>query len=259
MTGMLTLSSADEHAPATGAAPKGVIVLERGLSLVSALGAREGQTLTELSRTTGIDKATTLRLARTLMRQGFVYRDGNQRFWLGPMLAILSRNFRLNDWLKHIIQPELDELARRTGETAAFFTDTNDVRLCILVASGWRDVGHQLCIGDTLPMTGAGGEALTRFFGGMPENYRPEVIISLGQRVAELAAMATPVFDQDRGLLGVISLSGTKIRFSMDEHLRAIREELVRTAENIHRQTRSAADPARSATPPSRHHPTPAA
>lgn len=233
------MSTTNDNGAGAPPEPKGVIVLERGLSLVSALGLREGQTLTELSRTTGIDKATALRLMRTLMRQGFVYRDGKQRFWLGPMLAVLSRNFHLNDWLERAIQPELEELAKKTGETAAFFTGANGVRLCLLAASGWRDVGHQLRVGDTLPMTGAGGEALTRFSKGRPDGYQGEIIVSLGQRVVELAAMATPVFDQDGGLLGVISLSGTRVRFSIDEHLDAIREELAGTAENVHRYTGS--------------------
>lgn len=212
-------------------------VLARGLLLISALGTSEGQTLTELSRATAIDKATALRLMRTLSLHGFVYRDASKRFWLGPMIAVLSRNFRLNEWLERAIQPELETLAKNTGETAAFFSDTNGSRLCLLAVNGWRDVGHQLRVGITLPMAGASGEALLRYAKGKPENYKTDIIVSLGQRAAELAAIATPIFDQSNNLLGALSLSGTKIRFETEGYIQSLRDELDCVAKEIHQKT----------------------
>lgn len=218
--------------PTAGAG--GVMTLERGLRLLHILGNQENLSLTELARQAGLNKATALRLLRTLEQQGFVWRDGRQSYWLGYSLLVITRNLSLRGWLAHSIQPELTLLAEQTGETASFFSMSENQRLCVAAANGWRDVGHRLNVGDTLPMTGASGEVFIRYTEGRPEHYTPQIFQSLGMRVAELASIATPIFSSDGKLIGAVSLSGTRTRFSVKAYMDELHRHFMPCVERIH-------------------------
>ncbi|MGX9523906.1 IclR family transcriptional regulator [Alcaligenes nematophilus] len=223
-----------EQAVQKQSAPAGVAALERGLSILRTLGQQEGLSLTEIAQRSDLNKATALRLLRTLEQQGFVWRDGKQLYYFGYALAVITRNLSMDNWLASSMQPELDWLAKQTGETASFFTCSGEQRLCVAVAMGWRDVGHRLCTGDTLPMTGASGHVLTALSDGQPKDYEFKVFQSLGERVAELAALAVPVFSGDGKLLGALGLSGTRTRFQKDEYRQELCAHLGASLKRIH-------------------------
>lgn len=218
----------------TAAVTGGVITLERGLKLLHILGNQENLSLTELAQRSGLNKATALRLLRTLEQQGFVWRDGRQSYWLGYSLLVITRNLSLRGWLANSIQPELELLAEQTGETASFFSMSENQRLCVAAANGWRDVGHRLNVGDMLPMTGASGEVFVTYREGRPADYTPQLFQSLGMRVAELASIAAPVFSSDGRLLGAVSLSGTRTRFSVKSYMDELRRRFMPCVERIH-------------------------
>ncbi|MFT0544974.1 IclR family transcriptional regulator [Allopusillimonas ginsengisoli] len=227
-------------APATKAAadkpasPAGVTALERGLKLLRVLADHENVSLTELAKKSDLSKATALRLLRTLEQQGFVWRDGRQSYWLGYSLLVITRNLSLKGWLANSIQPELEMLAEKTGETASFFSMSENQRLCVAAANGWRDVGHRLNVGDTLPMTGASGEVFMSYSEGRPAQYEPLVSLSLGVRVAELASIAAPIFSSDGKLIGAVSLSGTRTRFAVKAYMDELRNHFMECLERIH-------------------------
>ena len=88
-----------EQAVQKQSAPAGVAALERGLSILRTLGQQEGLSLTEIAQRSDLNKATALRLLRTLEQQGFVWRDGRQLYYFGYALAVITRNLSMDNWL----------------------------------------------------------------------------------------------------------------------------------------------------------------
>ena len=227
--------SIDESAP-PAASPKGLGVnaLERGLRLLMALRKDEGQKLSELARTTQLDKATASRLLRSLMRYSFAVKDAEERYRLGPATAVLESTGNTTQGIAAVVQPVIDRIAKESGETAGFFVRHGDLRLCVAVAAGHRAVGHTLKVGDVLPTErGAGGRVLRLYEGGRPAGNPDVVQTSLGERDPELAAVAAPVFDARGKLLGALSLSGTSTRYSSPEYLQSMQARIAPASREI--------------------------
>ena len=127
-----------------------VTALERGLRLLMALRYDEGKKLSDLARATDIDKATASRLLRSLSLFSFVLKDEQDRYRLGPAIAVLERTGNSTQGIASVVQPTLDRWAEKTGETASFFVPHGELRLCVAVASGQHAVSHVLRVGDTL-------------------------------------------------------------------------------------------------------------
>jgi DNA-binding IclR family transcriptional regulator len=211
-----------------------VNALERGLRLLMALRYDEGQKLSDLSRATGLDKATASRLLRSLAQYSFVLKDGNERYRLGPAIAVLERTGNATQGIAAVVQPTLDRLAADTGETASFFVRQGDLRLCVAVAFGHQAVSHFLKVGDTLSTErGASGRVVREFAAGRPAGDSNLVQTSMGERDPELAAVACPVFDSRNKLLGALSLSGTCTRYSSPEHLQRLQLAVAAAAMEI--------------------------
>lgn len=211
-----------------------VNALERGLRLLMALRYDEGHKLSDLSRATGLDKATASRLLRSLAQYSFVLKDGADRYRLGPAIAVLERTGNATQGIAAVVQSTLDSLAAETGETASFFVRQGGLRLCVAVASGNQAVSHVLKVGDTLSTErGASGRVVRDFAGGRPAGGGNLVQTSLGERDPELAAVACPVFDSRDKLLGALSLSGTCTRYSSPEHLQRLQLAVAAAAMKI--------------------------
>jgi DNA-binding IclR family transcriptional regulator len=101
-------------------AASGTRAVERALAVLHAVGeTRAAPGLAELSLQLGLHKTTVFRLLGALERAGFVLRDEvRQSYELGPTLVQLGAQARRSVGLSDAARPELDALARETGETA---------------------------------------------------------------------------------------------------------------------------------------------
>lgn len=91
--------------------------LERAFELLEVLADSGGALgLSQLSSSSGLPLPTVHRLMGTLVRMGYVRRDGSRRYALGPRLIRLGETAgqMLGSWAK----PHLAELVELTGETA---------------------------------------------------------------------------------------------------------------------------------------------
>jgi DNA-binding IclR family transcriptional regulator len=220
--------------PPAGVAGLRVNALERGLRLLMALRYDEGQKLSDLARATGLDKATASRLLRSLGQYSFVLKDGNERYRLGPAIAVLERTGNATQGIAAVVQPTLERLAAETGETASFFVPHGESRLCVAVASGFQAVSHLLKVGDTLTTErGASGRVIRETAAGKPAQAASLVQTSMGERDPELAAVAAPVFDARNRLVGALSLSGTCTRYSAPGHLQRLQAAIEAAAQEI--------------------------
>jgi DNA-binding IclR family transcriptional regulator len=213
-----------------------VTALERGLRLLMALRYDEGKKLSDLARATDIDKATASRLLRSLSLFSFVLKDEQDRYRLGPAIAVLERTGNSTQGIASIVQPTLERWAEKTGETASFFVPHGELRLCVAVASGQHAVSHVLNVGDTLATErGASGRVIRMFAAGRPDGSVELLQTSIGERDPELAAVAYPVFSAQDRLLGALSLSGTCTRFASGTHLADLQQAVAQAAGEIER------------------------
>jgi DNA-binding IclR family transcriptional regulator len=195
---------------------EGVAAVDRALSILDAL-TDERVSLAELSKRTGLYKSTVLRLLKSLERGAYVLRTAEGSYRLGSKALLLGalyqRFFRTSD----IVPPVLERLAAELGEGASFYICEGDQRVCLHRVDSTRAIRDSVHVGDRLPLTvGAAGHVL-RAFGGqrgadLDAIRRQMYAASYGERDAETAAIAAPVFGPANKLMGALSVSGPRYR-----------------------------------------------
>src|SRR5262245_52728889 len=129
--------------------------VERALAILDCFnGGAESLSLAELSRATGFYKSTILRLAASLERCGYLVRNDQGRFRLGPTLWRLGSLYQQSFDLGEVVRPELGRLVDETGETASYYVREGDMRVCLFRLNSPRALRHHLNEGDRLPMKG---------------------------------------------------------------------------------------------------------
>ncbi|HEY6101235.1 MAG TPA: IclR family transcriptional regulator C-terminal domain-containing protein, partial [Anaeromyxobacter sp.] len=174
--------------------------------------------LAELARRTGLYRSTILRLSASLERFGYLHRDGDGQFRLGPTLWRLGVRYQSAFDLADYVRPVLRRVVERVGETAGFYIREGDKRICLYRLNSARTVSSHLEEGAELPLDrGASARILVAFTDGEGELHdrirRRGLYVSLGERDPETAAVAVPVFGPERGLAGSLGVTGPRTRF----------------------------------------------
>jgi DNA-binding IclR family transcriptional regulator len=219
----------------------GVIAVERALAVLDAFtDGDKSLSLAELARRVSLSKPTVLRLARSLTRSGYLARNDDTSWRLGPKLvrlgALYQKGFRIEDY----VQPALRRLSQVTGESAAFYVREGDTRVCLFRVDSPQSIGHHARVGDQLPLNrGAPGRVLLAFGGEAGEPYdqiRHDFFYATsGERDPQVASIACPVFRIGQQLAGVLAVTGPTSRFDGDAVARH-REPLQSIAAEITRQ-----------------------
>jgi IclR family transcriptional regulator, pca regulon regulatory protein len=125
--------------------------LARGLAVIRAFdGARPELGLSEVSRATGLTRATARRLLRTLVRLGYVRQDGN-RFSLRPRVLELGYSYLSSLSLPELAQPHMEALVAEVNESSsiAVLDDTDIVYVARVPTS--RIMSITIAVGTRLP------------------------------------------------------------------------------------------------------------
>lgn len=194
----------------------GVAAVNRALSLICCFGNDDKSlTLAELARRTGLYKSTILRLAESLEQFGVLVRDTDGGFRLGPELVRLGSLAHRVSGDKMDIEAVLTQLVEATGESATYYIRRNDLRLALFRVDSRKSLRDHIRPGDLLTLQhGAAGRVLSDTRPYAERRDDPfQTIVSLGERDPEIAAIAGPVF-QDGAIVGSLSISGAKTRFS---------------------------------------------
>src|SRR4029453_3488756 len=205
-----------------------VEAVERALAVLNAFRAdRTRMTLGELAAATGFYKSTILRLAASLERCGYLVREDNGGFRLGPTLGRLGSIYRAGFNLGEAIRPELRRLVEATGETASFYIREGRSRVCLFRHNSPQSARHHLDGGTELPLTaGASAHVLMAYTDGKSSKAKAlqqrGYCISLGERDSEVAAVAVPVFDLAGQFRGALAVSGLIGRFREQERRAAL-------------------------------------
>ena len=226
------------------AAPGGTAAVDRALSLLAAFRrGEESLGLHDLAERTRQHKSTVLRLLASLQHAQLVLRLEDARYRLGPGIARLHAVYASSFSLDQVVVPELRELMRKTGESAAFHVRQGNERLCLYRIDSPNPVRDHIRAGDLLPLDrGAGGHVLLAYAGKRGALYdeirRAGVAVLAGDRVPQLAGISAPCFDADARLVGAVTLTMPTERLDR-EH----RHEVVRAARGISLGLGSAAEP----------------
>jgi len=194
----------------------GVAAVDRALTILDAL-TDEKVTLAEVSKRTGLYKSTVLRLAKSLERFGYVRRSDDGGYRLGPKVLYLGSLYQRHFNTTEIVPPVLRRLVDELHEGASFYIADGDQRVVLHRIDASRAVRDLVHEGDRFPMTnGASGHVLRAFDGVRGERFdairEAMFAASYGERDAEIAAVAAPVFGHGNRVVGALSVSGPRYR-----------------------------------------------
>ncbi|MDX6740571.1 IclR family transcriptional regulator [Actinocorallia sp. A-T 12471] len=164
---------------------RGVQSVDRALDVLGAFSAAHPRfQLSELAEAAGLPKASTHRIAVTLVDRGFLRQEADGAYVLGNRLLELGSLVSATTALAHLTQGAAEELIRSTGETV--LVAEIDWRDRSLLITGKREAPHSP---ETLSPLGrrsvlANGCISRAILSGLPREEGEEIVarLALAQR-----------------------------------------------------------------------------
>ncbi len=119
--------------------------------LATFLSPTDSLGLADLSRETGVNKTTLLRICSSLERRGYLRRDAQARYRLGPAPYSLGKRYEAELHLDDVVIPQLRALTARTKESTSFHVRAASGRLCMYRVDADQSVLDNVKTGDRLP------------------------------------------------------------------------------------------------------------
>jgi IclR family pca regulon transcriptional regulator len=156
-----------QPAPRSPAAARADIIdgLVRGLAVIRAFSdAQPRHTPSTLAAHLGFSRAAARRFLVTLRHAGYAGSDGRE-YWLTPKVLGLGQTYLAADRLVQTVQPTLDELSRRLGESTTLGVLDGDEVVYLAKARATRLVSTSIGVGTRLPVqcAAAGWAILSTF------------------------------------------------------------------------------------------------
>jgi IclR family acetate operon transcriptional repressor len=231
----------------------------RAVALLDALaGSEAGLGVNELARRIGVNASTASRLLATLLEAGLVTRSDGGPYRLGLKLLALSDRVLAQLDVRELARPLLADLVQETGETATLSVPGEDEAITVDFVPSPSSVASMARVGrPSVPHATAAGKVMLAFAGGalaggsaVPVLRRytertitdPEILAAelagvrergwaeaVGEREADLAALAVPVTGRGDQLVAILGLQGPTSRLPAATR-RALREPLLAAA-----------------------------
>jgi DNA-binding IclR family transcriptional regulator len=159
-------------------------------------------TVTELAVAADVPVPTAIRILKTMESCGFVRRAEDGSFAHGPAAIWMAVRLDPQGAIGHAIRQATQDLSDRFNETAAFFMQDRNERVCVASAESGREVRWVCQVGQRMPVhLGAAGRILVAF--GLSDTTDLEVaaIRGMGYATTELEStndswgVAAPVFE----------------------------------------------------------------
>jgi DNA-binding IclR family transcriptional regulator len=215
---------------------------ERALQLLKVFATPgEHLTLAVLAQRSALHKSTILRLAASLDYMGFLRRNPDGRFFLGPevqRLGLLSLSQTPRP-LEDIVRPALQRLVAATRETASFYVLDGAQRICLFRENSWRLRRDVLEAGARQRLDGGASAQILKAFISEPVQPRSRAIqeqgwaMSQGGRDPDLVAIAVPIRDARNRVFAAMGVSSSRDRLTPAQLERA-RRLLLREAALLH-------------------------
>jgi IclR family transcriptional regulator, pca regulon regulatory protein len=240
--------------------------LSRGLTVLQAFNAeRPAMTLADMSRATGLTRATARRLLHTLVALGFVCTDG-RTFELTPRVLDLGFAYVSSLQLPDIAQPFMEALSDRVHESVSASVLDGSQIVYVARVNTQRIMGISLAIGSRLPaawtsmgrvlLAGLPDTQLDEFLDGLViteltmhsitdiATLRSEIIAVRNQGYAlidqeleeGIRSVAAPLRDRRGRTLAAVNVGTHAARVTLKELRGVILPDLLTTARDIERQ-----------------------
>ena len=215
------------------------------LDVLECFLAKPGLTTMEIMQATGFTRNRVMRLTGTFTHRGFLMADSETgAFSTGPKIYALGKVFERNRVILCLVRPILRGIALQTGESASFYVREGCERVVLAREDGTHAIRHAISEGQRMDLhAGAAGKVILAYSPeevvenvlaktGLPRRTAATITdknwllkelekvrnqgsaISLGEREADVCAMAAPVLDNGHELVGALSISGPINRFT---------------------------------------------
>ena len=221
---------------------QGVAAVDRALTILRAFegeGDPEPLTLAALARRTGLYKSTMLRLMVSLQAFGYIVQLPDGRYHLGPTPFRLGSVYQRGNRLYDHVMPVLRALVAQGTESPSFHI-RHDASYAFACSASIRSIRHWIasvparCCRSTAARPGRSSWPSTARSAARNTIARAAACsaISYGERDPDCAGIASPVFGADDKLVGALSVSGPKSRFT-DESVRNMSSQVIDAARRI--------------------------
>ncbi|WP_090560761.1 IclR family transcriptional regulator [Belnapia rosea] len=221
MSGEVPMPAAEPQPREATEAEGNVRAVDRAFAILGAFEDGDAMLpLAEVARRAGLHLTTALRLLGTLESHGVVRRLAQGGYALGPQLLVLGERFRRGLRLEDQVMPALDRLRGESQESAAFFVREGDRRRCLFRQDSPQPVRTVAQVGDMAPLgIGAYGRALV----ALEAEPRPRLpIVSHGERLPDVVAIAAPVLDGRGAVAGALGITMPRYRFGAAAEARCL-------------------------------------
>jgi IclR family transcriptional regulator, pca regulon regulatory protein len=266
------VNDSSEPVPLTPS-PEFVQSLARGLAVIRAFdGTRPELGLSEVSRATGLTRATARRLLLTLVRLGYVRQDGS-RFSLRPRVLELGYSYLSALSLPEIAQQHMETLVAQVNESSsiAVLDDTEIVYvvrvpttriMTITITVGTRLPAYPTSMGRVL-LAGLEPDELEQRLSRMHidpltpttvpdasalrvelDRVRAQGWATVDQELEQgVRSAAVPIHDASGGVSAAMNVSVHASRMTMQELRKQVLPNLLRTAASIEAELGAVASP----------------
>lgn len=237
--------------------------LDRALAILSCLGAHPaGLSLSEIAAELGLSTNFVYRTTQSLVAHGYLLRDADKRYTLGPGLLRLSQPFVDDVPLAEAALPAMRWLSEQTGEAAHLGMISGDEGVVLERVIGTAPIKFYVERGTRFPLyCSAPGKAMLAYAPKstcesilsrikltklQPSTISDKVALlsclkearqrgwttDIGENLAGHNCVAAPVLDANGQAIASIWLTGTSLRLSPDR-ISKLASQVVKAAQLI--------------------------
>ena len=194
----------------------GVIAVERALSVLDCFqpGA-EHLSLADFAARMSLHKTTIYRMLNSLARCGYVVREADGRYSLGPRVLYLARVYERGFDLDAVVMPILERLSRHTGESAAYYVTSGEPghRLCLFRHQPHEGLHSQVLAGTVMPPDQSStGRVFAMWALGKSSGEERFPLYSRSVRDQYTSSWSIPIIGHDDRFVGALTVAGPTAR-----------------------------------------------
>ena len=223
----------------------GVVAVERALSVLDCFrpGA-EHLSLADFATRLPLHKTTIFRLLNSLARCGYVVREPDGRYGLGPRVLFLARVYERGFDLEAVVMPVLERLSADTGESAAYYVEGGEPgqRLCLFRHQPHEGLHSQVIAGSVMPPDKSStGQVFAIWAQGERRDQVRLPIFSCGARDPYTSSWSVPVIGQEDRFVGALTIAGPSARLKTVD-AKAIEAMILARADDLSRRLGASSD-----------------